>query len=64
MEMQSLEFAQLISCLSLRITVKWMDLRRNLEFWTFNIVETAIDYKDFESWTSILHYAMFKYGPT
>ena len=25
MEMQSLEFAQLVSCLSLRITVKWLD---------------------------------------
>ena len=41
-----------------------MNLRRGLELWTFNIVETAIDYEDFESWTKcILHYAMFKYGP-
>ena len=41
-----------------------MNLRRDLELWTFNIVETAIDYEDFESWTKcILHYAMFKYGP-
>ena len=66
MEMQSLEFAQLVSCLFLRITVKcWMNLRRDLELWTFNIVETAIDYEDFESWTKcILYYAMFKYGPT
>ena len=40
-----------------------MNLRRDLELWTFNIVETAIDYEDFESWTKyILHYAMFKYG--
>ena len=32
--------------------------------WTFNVVTTAIDYEDFESWTKcILHYAMFKYGP-
>ena len=42
----------------------WMNLRRDFELWTFNIVETAIDYEDFESWTKcILHYAMFKYGP-
>ena len=41
-----------------------MNLRRDLELWTFNIVATAIDYEDFESWTKcILHYAMFKYGP-
>ena len=41
-----------------------MNLRRDLELWTFNIVVTAIDYEDFESWTKcILHYAMFKYGP-
>ena len=41
-----------------------MNLRRDLELWTFNIVETAIDYEDFKSWTKcILHYAMFKYGP-
>ena len=41
----------------------WMNLRRDLELWTFNIVETAIDCKDFESWTKfILHYAMFKYA--
>jgi hypothetical protein len=41
-----------------------MNLRRDLEFWTFNSVATAIEYEDFESWTKwILHYAMFKYGP-
>ena len=41
-----------------------MNLRRDLELWTVNIVATAIDYEDFESWTKcILHYAMFKYGP-
>jgi hypothetical protein len=34
-----------------------MNLRRDLELWTFNIVETAIDYVDFGSWT------MFKYRP-
>jgi hypothetical protein len=50
MEMQSLEFAQLVTCLALEITViSWMNLRRALELWTFNIVETAIDYEDFES---------------
>ena len=42
----------------------WMNLRRDFELWTFNIVVTAIDYEDFESWTKcILHYAMFRYGP-
>jgi hypothetical protein len=41
-----------------------MKLRRDLEFSTSNIVETAIDYEDFESWTKcILHYAIFKYAP-
>jgi hypothetical protein len=40
MEMQSLEFAQLVSCLALGI-----NLRRDLELWTFN---TAIDYGDLE----------------
>ena len=41
-----------------------MNLRRDFELWTFNIVETAIDYEDFESWTKcILHYVMFKYAP-
>ena len=41
-----------------------MNLRRDLELWTFNMVETAIDYEDFESWTKcILHYSVFKYGP-
>ena len=39
-----------------------MNLRRNLELWTSNTVETAIDYEDFKSWIKcILHYAMFKY---
>ena len=41
-----------------------MNLRRALELWTFNIVETDIDYEDFESWSKfILHYDMFKYDP-
>jgi hypothetical protein len=41
----------------------WMNLRRDLELWIFNIVENAIDYEDLKSWTKcILHYAMFKYA--
>ena len=41
-----------------------MNLRRDFELWTFNIVETALDYEDFRSWTKcIFHYAMFRYGP-
>ena len=32
----------------------WMNLRRDLELWTFNIVETAIDYEDFGSWTKCI----------
>ena len=44
--------------------ITWMNLRRDLEPWNFNIVETAIDYEDFKSWTKcILHYAMFRYPP-
>ena len=41
----------------------WMNLRRDLGLWTFNIAETTIDYQDFENWTKcILHYVMFKYA--
>ena len=29
--------------------ISWMNLRRDLDLWTFNIVETAIDYEDLES---------------
>ena len=36
-----------------------MNLRRDLELWTFNIVATAIDYEDFESWTNGPHRLMF-----
>jgi len=41
---------------------------RNLEFWTFNIVETGIDCEDFGGWPKyipkyILHYDMFRSGP-
>jgi hypothetical protein len=65
MEMQSLESAQRFPALLWGLQlISWMNLRRDLELWTFNIDETAIDYEDFESWTKcILHYDMFKYGP-
>ena len=40
-----------------------MNLRSDFELWTFNIVETPIDYEDFGSWTKcIFHYAMFSCG--
>ena len=62
-EIQSLGFVQLVSCLALWITFKWLDESQKT-LWTFNIVETAIDYGDLWSWTKcILHYAMFRYGP-
>ena len=52
MEIQSLEFAQLVFCLALGITVNdWMNLRRDFELWNFNIVDTVLDYEDFVSWT-------------
>jgi hypothetical protein len=51
MEIQSLEFAQQVSCLALGLQLSdWMNLRRDFEFWTFNVVETAIDYGDLGSW--------------
>ena len=41
-----------------------MNLRRDFELWTLNIVETAIDYGDVGSWTKcILNYVMVRYGP-
>ena len=41
----------------------WMDLRRDFELWTFNIVETAVDYRDFGSWTKyVFYYAITRYG--
>lgn len=41
-----------------------MALRRVLELWTFNIVDSAIGFEDTGSWTKWnLHYAMFRYGP-
>jgi hypothetical protein len=40
----------------------WMNLRRALDLWSFNIVETTMDYEDFESWTKyiciMLHLSM------
>ena len=59
------EVAQLVPVLLWGLQLSdWMNLRRDLELWIFNIVETAIDYEDFKSWTKcILHYAMFKYTP-
>ena len=40
-----------------------MNLKRDLELWTFSIIETAIDCRDFGRWTKcILHYAMFRCG--
>ena len=42
----------------------WMNLRRDFELWTFNIVDTAIDYGDSGNWTKCsLHYAMFRSVP-
>ena len=41
-----------------------MNLRRDFELWTLDIVETAIDYGGFGSRTKcILHYSMCRYGP-
>ena len=41
-----------------------MNLRRDLELWTFNIVETAIDYGALGSWINVFfYYAMGRYGP-
>jgi hypothetical protein len=37
-----------------------MNLRRDFELWSFNIVEIAIDCGDFWSWIK-LHYAIFNY---
>jgi hypothetical protein len=34
--------------------ISWMNLRRALELWTLNIVETSIDYEDSESWTKCI----------
>ena len=43
MEIQSLEFTQMISYLALRIIFDWMNLRRDLELWNINTVEAAAD---------------------
>jgi hypothetical protein len=40
-----------------------MNLRKDLELWTFNILETAIDYGVFGNWTKcIFSYAMVRHG--
>jgi hypothetical protein len=39
-----------------------MDLRRDFELWTFDIVNNATDYGDFGGWTKC-NYAMARYGP-
>ena len=57
-----MEFAQLVSRLALGITVKWMNLKRDFKLWTFNIVETAIDYEDFGSWIKYIFYHMLWVG--
>ena len=42
----------------------WIDLRRDFELWTFNIIETAIDYGDFGSWTKCnVYFAMARNVP-
>ena len=42
-----------------------MNLRRDSELWTFNIVESAINYGDYVSWTkcTFFYYVMGRYGP-
>ena len=57
MEIQSLEFVQLLSYLAVGIKVKQLDEAQN-------IVETAIVYRDFGSWTKYtFHHPMLSYGP-
>jgi hypothetical protein len=52
MEIQSLELAQWFPVLLWVFKLSdWMNLRRDFEPWTFNTVETAINYGDFGSWT-------------
>ena len=65
MEMWSLEFVQLVSCLELELQLSnWINLRRDFELWILNIVETAIGYGEFRSWTKcIFYYVTFRYGP-
>ena len=43
-EMKSLEFAQLISLPWELQLSDWMNLRSDFILWTFNIIDTAIDY--------------------
>jgi hypothetical protein len=52
MEMQSLKFPQLFPVLVQGLQLSdWMNLRRDFKLWTFNIVDTAMDYRDFGNWT-------------
>ena len=63
MEIQSLEFAQLVPVLIWRLKIRdWLDLNRDLEPWNFKI-DTALHYVDFKSWTkcTFLFY-MTSYG--
>ena len=63
MEIQSLEFAQLVPVLIWRLKISvWLDLSRDLEPWNFKI-DTAVYYVDIKSWTkcTFLFY-MTSYG--
>jgi hypothetical protein len=41
-----------------------MNLSRDFDLWTFNIIVTAINYEDVGSWTKcIFYYAMARSGP-
>ena len=41
-----------------------MNLSRDFDLWTFNIIVTAINYEDVGSWTKcIFYYAMARCGP-
>ena len=63
MEIQSLEFAQLVPVLIWRLKIRdWLDLNRDLEPWNFKI-DTAVYYVDIKSWTkcNFLFY-MTSYG--
>jgi hypothetical protein len=39
----------------------YMNLRRGFELWTFNIIETAMDYEDLWSWNKFIFLAMVRY---
>lgn len=43
--------------------MKRMNVRRNVDLWTFNIVVIAVDYGGFGNWTKCtLDYAMCRHG--